>query len=291
MQHADVVGGDAVSGSGFGYRCRRALATPANTTRASEQFARNDYCRTRDGRGECAESRSTRRGIGTRIARQFPASLHIPTQEGKHVMKLQRTAIAAAIALSIAVTAFPAANTTSSQYPTSTPPSTTTSSDSSAAASTPSQSPSVSSDTSSTTSASLGANDQALVRDAQQALKDKGFNAGKIDGKMGPKTQAALKNFQQSKGLTTTASLDSQTLSALGVQGSSASPSSSSAPSSSESTSSSSTPASTPSTPSTTPSTSSSTPSTSSADTPPPSTSPSTSKNNNSGSAYGSGTQ
>lgn len=65
---------------------------------------------------------------------------------------------------------------------------------------------------------SAHAQSSTAVREAQQALKDKGFDAGPIDGVMGPKTSAALKEFQESQGLKTTGQLDAQTLSALDVQ-------------------------------------------------------------------------
>src|SRR5690349_10295747 len=38
------------------------------------------------------------------------------------------------------------------------------------------------------------------VKQVQQALKDKGQDPGPVDGKMGPKTQAALTSFQQAQG-------------------------------------------------------------------------------------------
>src|SRR5579859_2692601 len=57
------------------------------------------------------------------------------------------------------------------------------------------------------------------VSEAQQALNDKGFNAGPVDGVAGPKTQAALKQFQQSQGLQASGKLDQQTLSALESSG------------------------------------------------------------------------
>jgi peptidoglycan hydrolase-like protein with peptidoglycan-binding domain len=58
----------------------------------------------------------------------------------------------------------------------------------------------------------------STVREAQQALKDKGFDTGPIDGVMGPKTSAALKEFQESQGLKTSGQLDAQTRAALDVQ-------------------------------------------------------------------------
>ena len=51
----------------------------------------------------------------------------------------------------------------------------------------------------------------ADVRSAQMALKDKGFNPGPIDGVMGPRTTAAVKEFQQKENLTVSGSLDADT--------------------------------------------------------------------------------
>lgn len=39
------------------------------------------------------------------------------------------------------------------------------------------------------------------VNDVQRALKNAGFNPGTIDGKLGPKTVAAIKQFQRTEGL------------------------------------------------------------------------------------------
>ncbi|HET9044869.1 MAG TPA: peptidoglycan-binding domain-containing protein, partial [Burkholderiales bacterium] len=58
----------------------------------------------------------------------------------------------------------------------------------------------------------------AAVREAQQALQQKGFDVGPIDGVMGPKTSAALREFQQAEGLKSSGRLDQQTLSALNVR-------------------------------------------------------------------------
>ena len=57
------------------------------------------------------------------------------------------------------------------------------------------------------------------VREAQQALNQRGFQAGPPDGFIGPTTQAALRNFQASANLQATGQLDRQTLDALGVRG------------------------------------------------------------------------
>jgi hypothetical protein len=49
------------------------------------------------------------------------------------------------------------------------------------------------------------------VRSAQQALQEKGFDPGPVDGVMGAKTTAAIKEFQQKNNLTVTGTLDTDT--------------------------------------------------------------------------------
>jgi peptidoglycan hydrolase-like protein with peptidoglycan-binding domain len=56
------------------------------------------------------------------------------------------------------------------------------------------------------------------VKAVQQALKEKGHEAGDVDGKMGPKTEAALRDFQQKEGLKATGHADAETMAKLGVQ-------------------------------------------------------------------------
>jgi peptidoglycan hydrolase-like protein with peptidoglycan-binding domain len=56
------------------------------------------------------------------------------------------------------------------------------------------------------------------VKQAQQALKDKGLDPGPIDGQYGPLTQKSVKEFQEKQNMKATGRLDQQTLSALGVQ-------------------------------------------------------------------------
>jgi membrane-bound lytic murein transglycosylase B len=51
----------------------------------------------------------------------------------------------------------------------------------------------------------------------QEALKDKGHDPGEIDGVMGPRTSAALQEFQKAEGMEPTGRPDPKTLAALGV--------------------------------------------------------------------------
>jgi peptidoglycan hydrolase-like protein with peptidoglycan-binding domain len=57
----------------------------------------------------------------------------------------------------------------------------------------------------------------SLVREVQQALKDKGNDPGPIDGKLGPKTKAAIREFQKANSLPVTGKIDKETESKLGV--------------------------------------------------------------------------
>jgi peptidoglycan hydrolase-like protein with peptidoglycan-binding domain len=66
-----------------------------------------------------------------------------------------------------------------------------------------------------------GAGSTEQVKAMQQALTDKGHDAGGIDGKMGPKTQAALRDFQQQEGLKATGRADADTMAKLGGSSSS----------------------------------------------------------------------
>ncbi len=75
---------------------------------------------------------------------------------------------------------------------------------------------------------------QDMVKQAQEKLSAAGHDAGEPDGIMGPKTQSALKEFQESKGLQASGELDQKTMAALGMsEGSSSSGGSSSGGSSS----------------------------------------------------------
>jgi hypothetical protein len=66
------------------------------------------------------------------------------------------------------------------------------------------------------------------IKEVQQALKDKGYDPGPIDGVMGAKTKEALKSFQSASNLSATGTLNSETAQKLGVQSSSSSAGSSS---------------------------------------------------------------
>jgi hypothetical protein len=58
----------------------------------------------------------------------------------------------------------------------------------------------------------------AEIKDIQQALIDKGFDPGAVDGMWGNLTRAAVWNFQQENGIDPSGEVDRQTLSALDVQ-------------------------------------------------------------------------
>lgn len=75
--------------------------------------------------------------------------------------------------------------------------------------------PEVASNSKSTTTTT--ANASGLVRSAQEALNDKGYSVGSVDGVWGPNTEGAVRQFQQAQGLQQTGRLDEQTLSALGI--------------------------------------------------------------------------
>ena len=56
------------------------------------------------------------------------------------------------------------------------------------------------------------------VKAVQQALGDKGHHPGSVDGRMGPKTQQALRDFQKTQGMKATGHLDTKTMQSLGVE-------------------------------------------------------------------------
>ena len=69
----------------------------------------------------------------------------------------------------------------------------------------------------SSTSATPPRYDSALVRSVQQALNDRGYNAGSVDGQWGPATEDAVRRFQQASGLPESGQLERSPLAALGV--------------------------------------------------------------------------
>jgi peptidoglycan hydrolase-like protein with peptidoglycan-binding domain len=60
-------------------------------------------------------------------------------------------------------------------------------------------------------------NSQTIMQ-IQEKLQQQGFDTGAVDGKWGPKTAEALKDFQQKQGMTASGELDQSTLQALGVE-------------------------------------------------------------------------
>jgi hypothetical protein len=70
--------------------------------------------------------------------------------------------------------------------------------------------------TQSPTAENSGGGNSDVVRRAQQALDQQGAHIA-VDGKLGPKTRQALKDYQQSHGLKATGQLDQQTRANLKV--------------------------------------------------------------------------
>jgi peptidoglycan hydrolase-like protein with peptidoglycan-binding domain len=64
----------------------------------------------------------------------------------------------------------------------------------------------------------LNAQDRDTIRAAQQALKDKGFDPGPVDGVDGTQTRAATREFQKKQNLDADGRLGPQTLDTLGVK-------------------------------------------------------------------------
>ena len=68
-------------------------------------------------------------------------------------------------------------------------------------------------------SGKLGGDDKNADRDpvkaAQKALKERGYEVDDADGKLGPKTHAAVRAFQKAEGLPVTGRLDKETMTRL----------------------------------------------------------------------------
>ena len=56
---------------------------------------------------------------------------------------------------------------------------------------------------------------KALIQEAQTRLRGAGFDAGPVDGVLGPQTTNAIRKYQQSQGLPLTGELDEVTLKGL----------------------------------------------------------------------------
>ena len=89
-----------------------------------------------------------------------------------------------------------------------------------------------------------GKNGSSDVRQAQQALADQGISPGPIDGKMGPKTKAALTEYQKKENLKATGRLDHETKTKLVARSASSKKMDTTTPAASPSTTSSTTPSS-----------------------------------------------
>lgn len=55
------------------------------------------------------------------------------------------------------------------------------------------------------------------VEKVQEKLNNEGFNAGPVDGLIGPKTTEGIRSFQESNNLTASGELNRETIDALGV--------------------------------------------------------------------------
>jgi peptidoglycan hydrolase-like protein with peptidoglycan-binding domain len=69
------------------------------------------------------------------------------------------------------------------------------------------------------TASEPGTPDSGRITEIQQALKDRGFYSGPVDGVMGTETRKAIRSFQQANNLHVTAesSMDNETRRALGI--------------------------------------------------------------------------
>jgi peptidoglycan hydrolase-like protein with peptidoglycan-binding domain len=63
-----------------------------------------------------------------------------------------------------------------------------------------------------------------MLKRVQTALQGEGLYTGSIDGRWGPKTQGALRGYQQSHGLSENGELDSATLASLRIASASGTP-------------------------------------------------------------------
>jgi peptidoglycan hydrolase-like protein with peptidoglycan-binding domain len=68
------------------------------------------------------------------------------------------------------------------------------------------------------TGANLLAQGSDTIRQAQQALKDKGFDPGPVDGQDGPKTRDAVRRYQKKNKIVANGRLGGDTYESLGVK-------------------------------------------------------------------------
>ncbi|MGB5036974.1 MAG: peptidoglycan-binding domain-containing protein, partial [Blastocatellia bacterium] len=61
---------------------------------------------------------------------------------------------------------------------------------------------------------------QEEVQQLQETLRDLGYFSGPADGRRGPRTREALRDFQMDQGLPSTGSLDTATVTRIGLQAS-----------------------------------------------------------------------
>jgi peptidoglycan hydrolase-like protein with peptidoglycan-binding domain len=66
-----------------------------------------------------------------------------------------------------------------------------------------------------TPSASAASSEE--IRKVQKSLSDKGYDAGPVDGVLGPRTRAGIRQYQAAEKLTVTGRLDAETAGKLGV--------------------------------------------------------------------------
>ena len=58
-----------------------------------------------------------------------------------------------------------------------------------------------------------------MVKQVQARLQQQGFYSGNVDGVWGPATEGAVENYQKAQGMTPTGQLDTQTITALNLDG------------------------------------------------------------------------
>ena len=61
------------------------------------------------------------------------------------------------------------------------------------------------------------AGDRGDIKKVQETLRDKGYYTASVDGRMGPQTREAIRQYQKSENLPVTGHLDAQTAGKLGV--------------------------------------------------------------------------